>query len=262
MNLLGILPALTLSLVMTQPELICLQKPREWASPQRVNTPKLWGWVNNKHNSLHLLTPNWTDFTLSYSPATTCKEESLSSLSCFSPCSQRQRITTESFGPHLLPPPPHPVIHSVTCLFFGKITLATVSSIHSHGCQSPSHAFCLRLSLSFDPPQSSALFSLTIPCPFPAYYLITALRIIFCSKNAWPAGSENVLYFSISGPLLTLTCTHLPILNQSVVPCPVLTVASLPAYGFLKTHLRWSGIPISLWIFHSLLWSTQSKVLA
>ena len=153
---------------------------------------------------MHLLTPNWTDFTLSYFPATTCKEESLSSLSCFSPCSQRQRITTESFGPHLLPPPPHPVIHSVTCLFFGKITLATVSSIHSHGCQSPSHAFCLRLSLSFDPPQSSALFSLTIPCPFPAYYLITALRIIFCSKNAWPAGSENVLYFSISGPLLTL----------------------------------------------------------
>ena len=57
-------------------------------------------------------------------------------------------------------------------------------------------------------------------------------------------------------------CTHFPILNQSVVPCPVLTVASWPAYRFLKKQVRWSGIPISLRIFHSLLWSTQSKALS
>ena len=37
-----------------------------------------------------------------------------------------------------------------------------------------------------------------------------------------------------------------PICNQSVVPCPVLTVASWPAYRFLKRQFRWSGIPISL----------------
>ena len=53
-----------------------------------------------------------------------------------------------------------------------------------------------------------------------------------------------------------------PIWKQSVVPCPVLTVASWPAYRFLKRQIRWSGIPISLRIFHSLLWSTQSKALA
>ena len=52
-----------------------------------------------------------------------------------------------------------------------------------------------------------------------------------------------------------------PIWNQSVVPCPVLTVASWPAYRFLKRQVRWSGIPISFRIFHSLLWSTQSKAL-
>ena len=40
-----------------------------------------------------------------------------------------------------------------------------------------------------------------------------------------------------------------PIWNQSVVPCPVLTVASWPAYRFLKKQVRWSGIPISLRIF-------------
>ena len=34
-----------------------------------------------------------------------------------------------------------------------------------------------------------------------------------------------------------------------VVPCPVLTVASCPAYRFLRRQVRWSGIPISLRIF-------------
>ena len=55
--------------------------------------------------------------------------------------------------------------------------------------------------------------------------------------------------------------TSFPIWNQSVVPCPVLTVASWPAYIFLKRQIRWSGIPISWRIFHSVLWSTWSKVL-
>ena len=39
--------------------------------------------------------------------------------------------------------------------------------------------------------------------------------------------------------------TPFPIWNQSVVPCPVLTVASSPAYRFLRRQVRWSGIPIS-----------------
>ena len=56
--------------------------------------------------------------------------------------------------------------------------------------------------------------------------------------------------------------TPFPIWNQSVVPCPVLTVASWPAYRFHKRQVRWSGIPISWRIFHSLLWSTQPKALA
>ena len=50
--------------------------------------------------------------------------------------------------------------------------------------------------------------------------------------------------------------TPCPIWSQSVVPCPVLTVASWSAYRFLKVQVRWSGIPISFRIFHSLLWST------
>ena len=56
--------------------------------------------------------------------------------------------------------------------------------------------------------------------------------------------------------------TTFPILNQSVVPCPVLTVASLLVYKFLKRQVRWSGIRMAWRIFQSLLGSTQSKALA
>ena len=39
--------------------------------------------------------------------------------------------------------------------------------------------------------------------------------------------------------------TPFPIWKQSVVPCLVLTVASWPAYRFLRRQVRWSDIPIS-----------------
>ena len=65
----------------------------------------------------------------------------------------------------------------------------------------------------------------------------------------------------MTGGSIPLLCLQgpFPIWNQSVVPCPVLTVASWPAYRFLKRQVRWSSIPISFRIFHSWLWSTQSK---
>ena len=44
-------------------------------------------------------------------------------------------------------------------------------------------------------------------------------------------------------------CTPFLIWNQSAVPCPVLTVASWPAYRFLRRQVRWSSIPISFRIF-------------
>ena len=43
--------------------------------------------------------------------------------------------------------------------------------------------------------------------------------------------------------------TLFSIWNQSVVSCPVLTVASWPAYWFPRKQVRWSGISISWWIF-------------
>ena len=47
--------------------------------------------------------------------------------------------------------------------------------------------------------------------------------------------------------------TPFPIWNQSV--------ASWTAYRFLKRQVRWSGIPISFRIFHSLLWSSYIIVI-
>ena len=47
-------------------------------------------------------------------------------------------------------------------------------------------------------------------------------------------------------------CTPFLIWNRSVVPFPVLTVAFWSAYRFLRRQVRWSAIPVSLRIFHSL----------
>ena len=52
-----------------------------------------------------------------------------------------------------------------------------------------------------------------------------------------------------------------PIWNQSVVLHPVLTIASWPTYRVIRRQVRGSGGPISFRIFHSFLWSTQSKAL-
>ena len=56
--------------------------------------------------------------------------------------------------------------------------------------------------------------------------------------------------------------TPFPIWNQSVFPCPVLTVASWPPYRFLRRQVRWSGIPITWRIFqfvviHTKVWHSQ-----
>ena len=90
--------------------------------------------------------------------------------------------------------------------------------------------------------------------------------LIFLLEILTPACASSSLAFRImystckwnkQGDNLQPWHTRFPIWNQSVVPCPVLTVASWPAYRFLRRQGKWSGIPISLRIFHSLLWSTQ-----
>ena len=57
------------------------------------------------------------------------------------------------------------------------------------------------------------------------------------------------LHINKQGDNVQPWCTLFPIWNQSIVPYPVIAVASWPAYRFLKRQVRWSGIPISWKIF-------------
>ena len=95
---------------------------------------------------------------------------------------------------------------------------------------------------------------------------VTELNWIFIPAYASSSPAFCMIYFEYKlnkqGDNIQPWHTPFLIWNQSVVPCPILTVSSYPAYRFLRRQVRWSGIPISSRIFHRLLWSTQSKALA
>ena len=96
--------------------------------------------------------------------------------------------------------------------------------------------------------------------------LLTFLPAILLPAYASSSSAFLMMYSTYKsdkqGDNIQPWCTPFTIWNQSVFPCTVLTVAYWPAYRFLKRQVRWSGIPISSRLFHSLLWSTQSKALA
>ena len=87
---------------------------------------------------------------------------------------------------------------------------------------------------------------------------LPAISIPACASSSL---AFHVMYsaykFNEQGDNIQPWYTPFPIWDQSVDPCPVLTIASWPAYIFIRRQVRWSDIPISLRIFHSLLWSTQ-----
>ena len=76
----------------------------------------------------------------------------------------------------------------------------------------------------------------------------------FSWQSSVPAYDSSSLAFRMMYSAYTLNKQgdniqpwHTPflVLNQSIVACPVLTVASWPAYRFLRRQVRWSGSPIS-----------------
>ena len=103
-------------------------------------------------------------------------------------------------------------------------------------------------------------------------FLLSAIRVessaylrllIFLQAILIPACASSSPAFLINkqGDRIQLWLSSSPIWHQSVVPCPVLTVASWPSHRFLRRQVWWSGILTSWRIFQSL-WSTQSKALA
>ena len=109
---------------------------------------------------------------------------------------------------------------------------------------------------------SSSLLSAIkeVSCACLRLTFLPAVMILACESSS-PAFCIMFSAYKLNkqGNNIQPWCTLFPILNQSIVPCPVLTVASCPAYSFLRRQVRWSGIPISWRIFHCLLLSTQSK---
>ena len=68
-------------------------------------------------------------------------------------------------------------------------------------------------------------------------------------RHNWATGLNSAFKLNKEGDNIQPWCTRFPIWNQSVVPCPFLTVASWPAYRFLRRQVTLSVIPISLRIF-------------
>ena len=92
-------------------------------------------------------------------------------------------------------------------------------------------------------------------------FLLTILILAFDSSSPAFHMMYSAYKLNKQGDNIQPCLTPFPILNKSIVPCPVLTVVSWLAYRFLRRQVRWSGIPISVGVFHSLLWSTQSELL-
>ena len=89
---------------------------------------------------------------------------------------------------------------------------------------------------------------------------IQAILVPACASSS-PAFLMRYSEYKLNKQHDNIEPRHTPFLIwiQSIISCPVLTVASWPAHRFLRRQVKWSGIPISLRIFHSVLWSTQSK---
>ena len=130
------------------------------------------------------------------------------------------------------------------------------------------------LNVEFQASFFTLLFHLFIKRLFSSYSLSTIrvvssafLRLLFLPEILIPACDLCSLAFHMmysayklnkQGDNIQPCHTPFIILNPSVVPCPVLTVASWPKYRFLRRQAKWSDIPTSLRT-SSLLWSTQSK---
>ena len=152
-----------------------------------------------------------------------------------------------------------------------SVTLSTVSPSICHEVMGPDAMILVFWMLSFKPTYSLSSFTFlkrllnsfslsTIRVVLPAYLRL----LIFLLAILIPACESSSLAFDLmysaqklnkQGDNIQPWCTPFPIWNQSVVPCPILTAASWLAYRFHRRQVRWSDIPISLRIFHSLLLS-------
>ena len=108
-------------------------------------------------------------------------------------------------------------------------------------------AFSLSSSFTFSKMLfSSSLSAIRVVSSAYLIVLIFLPDIPVCASSSPPFLTMHSAYkLNKQGDNIHPWCTPFPIWNQSVVPCPVLTVVSWSVYRFLKRQVRWSGIPIS-----------------
>ena len=142
-----------------------------------------------------------------------------------------------------------------------SLTVSTVSPSISHEVMGPDAMILVFWMLSFKPNFSlyslnfikrlfsSSLSAIRVVSSVYLRLLIFLLAILIpvCASSS-PAFLMMYSAYKLNkqGDNIQPWCTPFPIWNQTVVPRPVLTVASWPAYRFLKRQVWWSGIPISL----------------
>ena len=147
-----------------------------------------------------------------------------------------------------------------------KIKSATVSPSICHEVMGQDAMILVFWMLSFKP--TFSLSSFTFIKRLFGLSLLSAIRVVssaylrlliflleilvFICASSSPAFLMMKFAYKLNKQGDSIQPWHTPFLiwNQSVVP--VLTVASWPAYRFLKRQVRWSGIPISGRIFHRL----------
>ena len=92
-------------------------------------------------------------------------------------------------------------------------------------------------------------------------FLLTILTPVCASSSPAFHLMYSAYKLNKQGDYIQSWRTPFPIWKQSVVPCPVLTVASWPAHRFIRRQVGGLVFPFLLRIFHRLLWSIQSKAL-
>ena len=141
-----------------------------------------------------------------------------------------------------------------------SVTVSTVSPSISHEVMGPDAMIKVFWMLSFKPTFSLSSFTFikrlfsssllsAISVVSSAYLrlllFLPAILIPACVSSSPPFLMMYSAYkLNKQGHNIQPWCTAFPIWNQSVVSCPVLIVASWPAYGLLRRQVRWSGIPI------------------
>ena len=153
-----------------------------------------------------------------------------------------------------------------------SVTVSTVSPSLCHEMMGPDAMILVFWILSFKQtfPLSSFIFIKSlfssllsaIRVVSSAYLrLLIFLLAILIPACALSSPAFHMMYSAYKlnrqGDNIQTWCTPFLIWNQSVVPCLVLTVASWPAYRFLRRQVRWSGFPISLRITFILVSNTE-----